>query len=128
MEQLIKDLRNAIELQIAIQGDSLAPLGPSQILPTTSNEAEQQPMSNLDLFGNTAEPKPSNPDTPYESILSLIPESSPLNTFNTLDEVEEYVRSTVIIPLDETRLNPVFGVGNPTSDLMVIGERPLANK
>ena len=46
----------------------------------------------------------------------------------TLDEVEEYVRNTVLIPLDETRLNPVFGVGDPNADLMVIGEAPGADE
>jgi DNA polymerase len=46
----------------------------------------------------------------------------------TLAEVEAYVRNTVLIPLDETRINPVFGVGNPDADLLVIGEAPGADE
>ena len=128
MEQLIKDLRNAIELQIAIQGDALIPLGAPKNLPTSHEIDDDKQMSNQDLFGNTIEPEHSQATTPYEGILSLIPESSPLHTMSTLEEVEEYVRNTVIIPLDKTRLNPVFGVGNPTSDLLVIGEAPGADE
>ena len=46
----------------------------------------------------------------------------------TLSEVEEYVRTTTLIALDETRINPVFGVGHPGADLMVIGEAPGADE
>jgi len=46
----------------------------------------------------------------------------------TLKEVEEYVRTTTLIALDETRINPVFGVGHPDADLMVIGEAPGADE
>jgi len=128
MEQLIKDLRNAIDFQIAIQGDFLAPLGSPQKLPAPNEVEEEHSMPNQDLFGNTVEPEHSSPGTPYERVLSLIPESSPLHNMNSLAEVEEYVKTTVIIPLDETRLNPVFGVGNPNSDLLVIGEAPGADE
>lgn len=128
MEQLIKDLRNAIELQIAIQGDFLVPLGSSQKLPALNEKDDKKPMSNLDLFGNTTKHVQPTPDNPYEGVLSLIPESSPLHLMSTLQEVEEYVRNTIIIPLDETRLNPVFGVGNPNSNLLVIGEAPGADE
>ena len=127
MEQLIKDLRNAIELQIAIQGDHMAPLGP-QKNPASSNEDEELSMSNTDLFGNDVQPEHSPSSSPYERIHSLIPESSPLHSMHSLKEVEDYVSTTVIIPLDNSRLNPVFGVGNPTSDLLVIGEAPGADE
>ena len=128
MEQLIKDLRNAIELQIAIQGDFLVPLGSTPKLPAPNEMNDDKPMSDLDLFGNTTKPEQPAPGTPYDSILSLIPDSSPLHAMNTLKEVEDYVSNTIIIPLDETRLNPVFGVGNPNSDLLVIGEAPGADE
>jgi DNA polymerase len=66
--------------------------------------------------------------SPYNRIHSLIPEDSPLRRMSTLEEVEAYVRETVLIPLDKVRKNPVFGVGNPDADLMVIGEAPGADE
>ncbi len=42
--------------------------------------------------------------------------------------MRDYVANTILIPLDETRIQPVFGVGNPEADLMVIGEAPGADE
>ena len=64
----------------------------------------------------------------YERIARLIPDGSPLHGFSSLAEVEEFVRSTELIELDQTRINPVFGVGNPEADLMVIGDAPGADE
>lgn len=64
----------------------------------------------------------------YERIASLIAGDSPLHAMHSLEEVSEYVATTVLIPLDEARLNPVFGVGNPSAGLMVIGEAPGADE
>jgi DNA polymerase len=61
-------------------------------------------------------------------IAALIPEGNPLHGMKTLEEVAEYVAKTVLIPLDETRINPVFGVGNPNANLLVIGEAPGADE
>ncbi len=81
------------------------------------------------LFGTESAGKPATAlRSPYERIASLIPHSSPLRGFESLREVRSFVESTVLIPLDETRLNPVFGVGNPEADLMVIGEAPGADE
>ena len=66
--------------------------------------------------------------SPYDRIAALIPADSPLRDFQTLAAVEEWVAKTELIELDKTRLNPVFGVGNPDADLMVIGEAPGANE
>ena len=129
MESLLKNLRNAIELQIAIQGN-IVPLGKDDIPATPDSQDSPTPSSDLsapepmDLFGNSTPP----PLSAVEQLTALIPEDSPLHQMNTLAEVEEYVRTTVLIPLDETRLNPVFGVGNPESNLMVIGEAPGADE
>ena len=86
-------------------------------------------------------PKPAAPRAPvqpipsitplptmYERIAALIPADSPLNAMQSLQEVSDYVANTALIELDKTRLNPVFGVGNPTSDLLVIGEAPGAEE
>jgi len=59
---------------------------------------------------------------------ALIPVDSPLRAMQSLGEVEQFVASARLIALDETRLNPVFGVGNPRAELMVIGEAPGADE
>jgi len=64
----------------------------------------------------------------YERIAELIPADSPMVAMTTLDEVASWVTATELIELDATRLNPVFGVGNPEADLMVIGEAPGADE
>lgn len=66
--------------------------------------------------------------SPYERINALIPQDSPLQGFSTLAEVEKWVASTELIELDRTRTKPVFGVGNPEADLLVIGEAPGADE
>ncbi len=66
--------------------------------------------------------------TTRERFESLIESGSPLHGFDTLEEVAQWVADTSLIPLDDIRLNPVFGVGNPTADLMVIGEAPGADE
>lgn len=93
--------------------------GASTVKPTSTN---------TDLFGNAVNPADDTSLSPYERIKSLIPSDSPLHNLNTLEEVSAYVANTVLIPLDEQRKNPVFGVGNPLSDIMVIGEAPGADE
>ncbi|MFT5144225.1 MAG: uracil-DNA glycosylase family 4 [Rhodothermales bacterium] len=66
--------------------------------------------------------------SPYDRIESLIPADSPIMECKTLAELSDYVRDTELIELDRTRLNPVFGVGNPDADLLVIGEAPGADE
>lgn len=83
---------------------------------------------NTDLFGNQIDPTMDTSLSPYERIIGLITPESPLHDMQTLEEVASYVANNVLMPLDETRLNPVFGVGNPNSDLLVIGEAPGADE
>ncbi len=64
----------------------------------------------------------------YDRIAALIPRGSPMLDMTTLEELSEYVAQTELIELDKTRLNPVFGVGNPEADLLVIGEAPGADE
>ena len=66
--------------------------------------------------------------SPYDRIQALIPADSPLHGFSTLAEVEKWVANTELIELDRTRTRPVFGVGNPNADLLVIGEAPGADE
>ena len=86
-------------------------------------------MYGSSLIASTeAAPIATKPVTMYDLIHQLIPADSPLHAMQTLEEVSDYVANTVLIELDETRINPVFGVGNPNADLLVIGEAPGADE
>ncbi len=175
MQDIIKELRSALELQHAIQG-TLVPLGsnapavvdddakvviktapavevktdppapapekptvviaanpekPASVAPTvvkTQTPPATEKASNTDLFGSKVDPTRDSSLPPPERIAALIPADSPLHAMTTLEEVATYVANTVLIPLDAQRTNPVFGVGNPVSDLLVIGEAPGADE
>lgn len=85
-------------------------------------------MANRDLFGQEVDPTEDPSLSPWERIRALIPDDHPIKDMTTLDEVEAYVNDTVLIPLDEDRINAVFGVGDPHADLVVIGEAPGADE
>lgn len=115
MSDLLTDLRAAIEHQIEAFG------------PLVYEDRKTMQVSEAPGQSTPETPTPGSL-SPYDRIAALIPPQSPLLQMDTLQEVEAWVRSTVLIPLDETRLNPVFGVGNPEADLMVIGEAPGADE
>lgn len=139
METFLRELRQVLLHQQALYGPFL-PLGaPSGAVPMSVAPeetpvpcppvpADPEPASMLDLFGQPSAPDRDPARSPYERIAALIPSDSPLHALTTLAAVETYVRDTVLIPLDRTRTNPVFGVGNPEADLMVIGEAPGADE
>jgi len=66
--------------------------------------------------------------SPYKRVEALIPADSPLHGITSLEELGEWLASNILVPIDETRLNPVLGAGNPTANLMVIGEAPGAEE
>lgn len=83
------------------------------------------------LADEPALPTPSRSMTVYERIADLVPDTEPwsaLRDMESLEEMSAWVAKTVLIPLDESRTKPVFGVGNPKADLMVIGEAPGADE
>jgi DNA polymerase len=142
MQSLIADLKNFLLYQqdlygkapILSQYEESEPPTPKKRpdnVPTIAQHVETQPN-----FIQSVEPsvEPSVapnvvlPQTPYEHIEALIPNDSPLKGMKTLEEVRQYVAQTILIPLDKTRKNPVFGVGNEQAKLMVIGEAPGANE
>lgn len=86
----------------------------------------------VDLFG-TALPSAASQSvslvrSPYKRIEALIPPGHAVLSLESLADLAQYVAETVLIPLDQTRKNPVFGVGKPDADLMVIGEAPGADE
>ncbi len=146
--ELLAQVRAAIELEIAMAG----PHVPIETMPTTEEEetvsdTHDDPVATVperskESTGGETRPKTAQPIQPpaAEGLLfesdssisgrfeSLIAADSPLRSFRTLADVEKWVANTVLIPLDEVRTNPVFGVGDPDADLMVIGEAPGAEE
>jgi DNA polymerase len=131
MKSLLQDLRTMLEYERAVYG-ALVPLSDDGALrhrdPVPPEPIDSSDMSGTNLFGRTTDRASDVPRSAYERVHALIPPDSPLIGMTTLAEVEAYVRDTVLIPLDETRINPVFGVGNPDADLLVIGEAPGADE
>lgn len=120
MRDLLRDLRHIIEHERELYG-SLLPLDPDASLPPDASDAS---MANYDLFGNQVDPAEDPSLPPWERIEALIPDDVPYKDIETLDEVEAYLADTVLVPIDEDRHNPVFGVGDPEADLVIIGEAP----
>ena len=85
-------------------------------------------MPNKDLFGNEIDPAEDPTRPPYERIEALIPEDSPLHDISTLEELQEYADSTILVPIDEARHKAVVGTGDPDADLLIIGEAPGADE
>ena len=134
MSDLLSELRDTIEHQIEAFGplvfeDSSEANETAAIREKATRDQGAEAPASAGLFGlDPVEKAPAEGLSPYERIASLIPPTSPLKGFVTLEELRSYVASTVLVPLDETRINPVFGVGNPNADLMVIGEAPGAEE
>ena len=136
MEALLRDIRHALEFQRSL-GGRFVPLGALDPNLTTRSDASAVPdttaapdssMPTIDLFGNELDPSQDASLSPYERIAALIPEDSPLREMDSLDEVFAYLKDTVLVPIDEARLNPVLGIGDPDADLLIIGEAPGAEE
>ncbi len=80
-----------------------------------------------DLFGS-AVPADEAGLSPYERVAALVPPDSPLAGMDTLGEIFDWLSTTVLIPLDETRIKPVLGTGREDADLMIVGEAPGADE
>jgi DNA polymerase len=152
MKTLLRELRSIIEHERALRGDLLPlaqtdPASPSaepEASPTMASDADSassssipedtsdttsdDSMPNQDLFGNQVNPAEDPSLPPWERVESLIPDDAPYKDAETLAEVESYLANNVLVPIDEDRENPVFGVGDPEADLIIIGEAPGRNE
>ena len=120
MEEALRALRHALEWQRELGG----PLVPRVAASSPALQPDDV-MATPDLFGNAA---PAPPADPYARIDGLIPDDHPVKAAQTLDALEAIVRQHEFIPLDRDRINPVFGVGDPHADLLIIGEAPGADE
>ncbi len=121
----LHQIRSAIEHEIMVGGPHVILDGQPNPVPSPESTPELKPTSEE----SKTKSKVQIPATSFvDRFEALIPEDSPLHSFRSLTEVERWVAESVLIPLDEARLNPVFGVGDPEADLMVIGEAPGADE
>ncbi len=117
MLELLRDARSILTLQRALAGD-LLPAGP------THDPDDMAP----DLFGDLPDPAHDPNLSPYDRIEALIPEDSPLHAMDSLQEIFDWLKNTVLVPIDENRINPVLGGGPEDADLMIVGEAPGADE
>jgi DNA polymerase len=110
----------------AAQPDASSAEDPPNAAPSSSPDSSEETdaMPNRDLFGNEVNPADDPSLPPWERIESLIPDDAPYKDAESLEAVETFLADTVLVPIDEERENPVFGVGDPTADLVIIGEAP----
>lgn len=115
------------------EGSSPPPVAAPASTPNEVNDSSHTPssddspddMPNQDLFGNRTHPPEEDPTlSPWDRIHALVPDEAPFKETESLEDVEQYLANTVLVPIDEDRQNPVFGVGDPEADLMIIGEAP----
>jgi uracil-DNA glycosylase len=116
VQALLREARNVLALQRALAGDWLPAAAPPS------------PDAMPDLFGTKTDPAQDPSRSPYERVEALIPEDHPVRDLASLEEMFDWMKATVLIPLDETRINPVVGTGDPDADLMIVGEAPGADE
>ncbi|MEM6785275.1 MAG: uracil-DNA glycosylase [Bacteroidota bacterium] len=131
---LVREARAALALQRDLAGPllfALPDVAPPEIAPPDApSPPDATPADDAmpDLFGALPDPSQDETLSPYDRIAALIPEDSPLRGMTSLAEVNTYLASTVLVPIDESRINPVLGTGDPDANLMIVGEAPGANE
>lgn len=123
MRELLRDLRHILEHERRLHG-SFLPVAPPEDASPSPDASNSSSMANYDLFGNQVDPTEDPSLPPWERIEALIPDDAPYKDATTLEKVEAYMADNVLVPIDEDRQNPVFGVGDPEADLIIIGEAP----
>ncbi|GEM_PF-285527 len=130
-EQLSASTARADTDDESVDGEDAGDSGSDLSTPTDSSSTTDSndtspdaPMPNRDLFGNQVDPTEDPSLPPWKRVESLVPDDAPYKDAETLEEVEQYLADTVLVSIDEDRENPVFGVGDPHADLVIIGEAP----
>jgi DNA polymerase len=138
MPTLFDQLRDAVEFEAAIAGPVVPldregrtadePPREATIRPPGSKaEVESRPHVATDRQGAQPTETEGLP-VGLAALHSRIPTDSPIRALANLDALKTWVAETELVPIDGTRTNPVFGVGRPDADLMVIGEAPGADE
>ncbi|MCY4171916.1 MAG: uracil-DNA glycosylase [Bacteroidetes bacterium] len=68
------------------------------------------------------------PKTFAQKIMDLVDDAHPVCEMKSLDDLQRYVQTSILTPIDQDRTLPVFGDGNPQATIMLIGEAPGADE
>lgn len=91
--------------------------------------AMDQEYPTFALANERVSPGPDTEETPFSTAMNvLVPSESPLASLMSLEEIHDYVASTVLLPIDRNRTRAVPGHGNPNAALVIIGEAPGADE
>lgn len=126
LQKLLSDIQRALVQEKELFGNTLFTT-PSP--PTTEQEGHSMPshkkttpvVEGPDLFGFQPPPAATQQQLP------AYPEE-PWVAATTLDELNSMICDCVKCSLGNTRIKFVFGVGNPTADIVFIGEAPGADE
>jgi DNA polymerase len=121
---VLRGARGLIALQRTLGGRTRYLAG----APSPAAPPDPDPMAPPDLFGHAPDPAADPGRSPYARVEALIPEGHPLREMASLDEIRDWLQHTVLVPIDEKRIRPVLGDGDPEAGLMIIGEAPGADE
>jgi uracil-DNA glycosylase family 4 len=114
MEDLLSRIRTFLKQEQELLGESLLyehrPVLEEPMRPAKHSSAEELSLFELP----DAPPRPATQE--------------PWGQAPTLDELNRQICTCLKCPLGQTRAKFVFGVGNPTATLMIIGEAPGADE
>jgi uracil-DNA glycosylase family 4 len=123
IERFLKQQQELYGETIFVQKSESPPIASTQI-PVTVNTRSASPET--DLFGNIITPITSHRET-GEPILPAFP-NEPWAKSNNLEELNNAINTCMKCDLGKTRINFVFGVGNPKADVVIVGEAPGADE
>ena len=101
----------------------MSPKEISNVIDDAQRYLEQQ----RDLFGNVVYVEDSKKKSTAAESIAHYPDEPWVGTLS-LPEMEKQVCTCLKCPLGHTRLNFVFGVGNPKAKVMFVGEAPGADE
>ncbi|MDO8432928.1 MAG: uracil-DNA glycosylase [Candidatus Binatus sp.] len=118
---LVESLRDYVE-QIREEGLEGLPAS-STVAPGAIAKASAPPQT-----ARTQAVEASKPDIAPGPAVELISKYPGLEKASTLDELREFIGDCTRCKLAPCRTNLVFGVGNPSAQLMFVGEAPGADE
>jgi uracil-DNA glycosylase len=134
--ELLAAARSALAFQCELADNLLPALLPVSFSADVSPKAGAgNGGANSDVPAGRATPPDallSQPEQRLEDaffgVESLVPDGHPVRDIGSLEELSAWVAATPLLPIDEQRTNAVLGVGNPSADLMIVGEAPGADE
>ena len=129
-KNILSETERFLKQQQELYGETLYPT--KSKLPATDSAPIQAAAKNtpdnleVDLFGNVDQPASPH----HKAGANTLPAypNEPWTTTKSLDELNAAINTCLKCGLGKTRMNFVFGVGNPNADIVVVGEAPGADE